>query len=87
MPNKRQITMLSGQEQKWEFALQKGLNVQALTDAAQLSYREIRLPHDWAVDCPFDRDMERGTDQGFRDRWGIGWYRTRINLAKDEQRE
>ena len=87
MGKKRHIIMLSGQEQKWEFALQKGLQVQALTltDAAQLSYREIRLPHDWAVDCPFDRDMERGMDQGFRDRWGIGWYRTRVNLAKDEQ--
>ena len=89
MGKKRHIIMLSGQEQKWEFALQKGLQVQALTltDAAQLSYREIRLPHDWAVDCPFDRDMERGMDQGFRDRWGMGWYRTRVNLAKDEQME
>ncbi len=89
MKNKRRMISLSGAGQKWEFALQKGLQIQALTltDAAQLSYREIRLPHDWAVDCPFDRDMERGTDQGFRNRWGIGWYRTRINLVKDEQLE
>lgn len=81
--------MLSEQEQVWEFALQKGLQVQPLTleQVKNLTYREIRLPHDWAIDCPFNREMERGMEQGFRDRWGIGWYRTTFTLDKNADKE
>lgn len=46
------------------------------------SYSEVRIPHDWAVDAPFNRGMEQGAAQGFRDRWGIGWYRCEIFLEE-----
>ena len=45
-----------------------------------LRFTSVRLPHDWAVDAPFDRNMVQGEDQGFRDRWGIGWYRRALRL-------
>lgn len=45
-----------------------------------LTFEPVNLPHDWAVNMPFDRKTEQGGPQGFRDRWGIGWYRKRLVL-------
>ena len=36
------------------------------------SWREVNLPHDWAVEGPFDKTAN--LSQGYRPR-GIGWYR------------
>lgn len=36
------------------------------------SWREVQLPHDWAVEGPFDKTAN--LSQGYRPR-GIGWYR------------
>jgi len=41
------------------------------------SWRELDLPHDWAVEGPFDEHAN--LSQGFRPR-GIGWYRRQFNL-------
>lgn len=38
------------------------------------------MPHDWAIERPFNRWMEQGTDQGFHDRWGIGWYYRKLEI-------
>jgi beta-galactosidase len=47
------------------------------------SFKEVQLPHDWAIDAPFDRNMKQGAAQGFRNRWSLGWYR--LNLPIDEK--
>lgn len=57
----------------WEFALGEPL---------EENYRKIFLPHDWAVSAPFNRNMDQGGAQGFRDRWGIGWYRRKLELQE-----
>jgi len=38
-------------------------------------FRDVTLPHDWAIEQSYNRNMQEGNSQGFRDRWGIGWYR------------
>lgn len=43
-------------------------------------WREISLPHDWAVSRHLNREMAQGGPQGFLDRWGIGWYRLSLSL-------
>lgn len=48
------------------------------------SFHPVELPHDWAIDLPFDRDMEQGEAQGFRNRFGIGWYRCAFELGRLE---
>lgn len=48
------------------------------------TYREVHIPHDWAVSVPFRREMEQGAAQGFRDRWGVGWYRCEIFLEEKQ---
>jgi beta-galactosidase len=46
------------------------------------SWRELDLPHDWAVEGPFDEHAN--LSQGFRPR-GIGWYRRQFNLDPQDQ--
>lgn len=43
-------------------------------------WRRIDLPHDWAIERPIKAGMPWGSDQAFRDRWGIGWYRKKVQL-------
>lgn len=57
----------------WEFTL---------GEPEEGSFAPVRLPHDWAVHAPVNRGMEQGEAQGFLDRWGVGWYRRKLELAK-----
>jgi beta-galactosidase len=49
----------------------------ANADYDDSEWRRVKLPHDWAVEGPFDADQNRG--QGYRPR-GIGWYRRYFKL-------
>lgn len=42
----------------------------------------MRLPHDWAIGTAFDKEMEEGASQGYRSRFGIGWYRKNLELPQ-----
>lgn len=57
----------------WEFTLDAD---------GKKGYRPVTLPHDWAISAPFCRDMDQGEAQGFRDRFGIGWYRRSLRLEE-----
>ncbi|WP_168120042.1 glycoside hydrolase family 2 TIM barrel-domain containing protein [Paenibacillus sp. HB172176] len=57
----------------WEFAL---------GEPQDQNFKPVHLPHDWAITAPVNRDMKQGTAQGFRERWGIGWYRKKLVLAE-----
>lgn len=57
----------------WEFAAGEPL---------EENYRSVILPHDWAVEAPFDRRMPQGGSQGFRDRFETLWYRRHLNLRE-----
>lgn len=61
----------------WEFALQRG--------EREPAYIPVSIPHDWAVSSPMNRDMEQGKEQGFFDRWGIGWYRRKLCMKKKDK--
>lgn len=61
---------------KWEFSL---------NDCKEEKFVEVSLPHDWAITAPFDRNMEQGEAQGFRKRWGIGWYKRSYYLKEKRQ--
>lgn len=52
------------------------------TELENLQFAEVDLPHDWAVSRPFNKVMEDGMSQGFRDRWGIGWYKKTLNIEE-----
>lgn len=45
-------------------------------------FRDVTLPHDWAIEAPFSQTMEQGLAQGFRNRWGIGWYKKKFTLKQ-----
>ena len=45
----------------------------AKPDFDDSAWREVRVPHDWGVDSPFDSDRPYG--DAFLDVTGVGWYR------------
>lgn len=55
----------------WEFTLKEPLDQH---------FAPVHLPHDWAIHAPVIKDMKQGEAQGFRDRWGVGWYRKRLAI-------
>ncbi|MBR4652429.1 MAG: DUF4982 domain-containing protein [Kiritimatiellae bacterium] len=42
------------------------------------AWREVRVPHDWGVDKPFD--SERPYGDAFLDVTGVGWYRIKLKI-------
>lgn len=57
----------------WEFTLKEPENH---------NFEPVHLPHDWAIHAPINRIMKQAEAQGFRDRWGIGWYRKNLEIAE-----
>ncbi|CAM4172461.1 beta-galactosidase GalA [Roseateles saccharophilus] len=54
----------------------------AAADFDDSGWRRLDLPHDWAVENPFDRD--ENVSQGYRAR-GIGWYRRYLQLPETDR--
>ena len=55
------------------------------TELEGLHFIEVDLPHDWAVERPFNKAMDEGGAQGFRDRWGIGWYKKILHIEEKKK--
>ena len=64
---RKEIELMEG----WEFALETH---------GEKRFAPVDLPHDWAITAPIRKNMEQGEAQGFRDRWGIGWYLSLIHI-------
>jgi beta-galactosidase len=61
----------------WRFLL--GETDRALEcDLDDSDWQDVRLPHDWAIQCPTDPQMKQGKAQGFQRRAHVGWYRRRL---------
>lgn len=54
----------------------------AAADFDDSSWRRLDLPHDYAVESPFDRN--ENASQGYRAR-GIGWYRRYLHLPESDR--
>lgn len=70
----------------WRFALTNAGKTEKETldwnCPEEAAFREVALPHDWAIAAQIKEDAERGADQGYFDRWGIGWYRKDFELSE-----
>lgn len=47
------------------------------------SWRQLNLPHDWAIEGPFNIDYDGAT--GKLPYWGIRWYRKTIDLPQEDE--
>ena len=47
------------------------------------SWRQLNLPHDWAIEGPFKQEYFGGT--GKLPYWGVGWYRKHFDLPKTDE--
>ncbi|MER2057004.1 MAG: sugar-binding domain-containing protein, partial [Clostridia bacterium] len=67
-------------DRDWRFHLDEAIdaNFMGYDDRA---WREVTLPHDWAVEQPFDVRWSSGT--GYLP-GGIGWYRKHFFLSEEE---
>ena len=67
-------------DRDWRFHLDEAIdaNFMGYDDRA---WREVALPHDWAVEHPFDVRWSSGT--GYLP-GGIGWYRKHFFLSEEE---
>jgi beta-galactosidase len=66
----------------WKFA--KGDIPNAMeTDFDDSQWKDISIPHDWAIDGPFDPNGDGNTAKL---PWkGVGWYRSRISFPKSDE--
>lgn len=64
------------QLEKWQFALGEE------APRGREGWQEVRVPHDWVIGQNFDKDMEEGGPQGFRNRFGKAWYRCELPLEE-----
>ena len=46
-------------------------------------WRQLKLPHDWGIEGPFNPDLPGAT--GRLHWWGIGWYRKHFKVAASDQ--
>lgn len=46
-------------------------------------WRQLDLPHDWSIEGTFDKDNPAGNDGAYLPT-GIGWYRTKVKVKKEE---
>ncbi|MEI9998985.1 MAG: beta-galactosidase GalB [Verrucomicrobiota bacterium] len=49
----------------------------AQPDFDDRAWRELDLPHDWAIEGPF---VEHGNETGRRPYWGVAWYRKSFDV-------
>ena len=65
----------------WRFL--KGDASAAAPDFDDSSWPKVRVPHDWAIEGPFDEKDPTGQGGEFLAA-GVGWYRKHFILAKDQ---
>ena len=66
----------------WEFALRRGFDRMEKGEEVSLAFSPCFIPHDWAVTSPYDGEMPEGGQQGYRNRYGTGWYRRTLDIVK-----
>lgn len=66
----------------WQFHLTDGLTKAQSVDAIGDScWQDVRLPHDWSILHPFDRNAAPGNDGGYMPA-GLAWYRKDLDIKK-----
>ena len=56
----------------------------AMPEFDDSAWREVRVPHGWGVDTPFESDRPYG--DAFLDVAGVGWYRYKLRMENGELR-
>lgn len=66
----------------WKFHLTDSLTAGTPIEKIPVSkWQNVRLPHDWSIQKPFDRNAAPGNDGGYLPA-GLGWYQTNLKVGK-----
>lgn len=68
----------------WRFSLNSDVLENVRQDFDDSGWRELNLPHDWAIEGDFDQSNPSGTGGGALP-GGIGWYRKTFSLNSKDQ--
>jgi beta-galactosidase len=71
------MPVISGHQASYENAKAGAAHGAAAISFDDSEWREVDLPHDWAIEAPVDR--QANIAQGYRRR-GVGWYRRTLRL-------
>jgi beta-galactosidase len=74
--------VVSGHQPSYDNAKAGSSSGAASPEYDDSSWRQVNLPHDWAVEQPFDK--EANISQGYRKR-GMGWYRKYFRLGEGDR--
>ncbi|MHC4912477.1 MAG: beta-galactosidase GalB, partial [Planctomycetota bacterium] len=66
----------------WRFIKQDVKNAQAF-DFDDSNFRELNLPHDWAIEGPFTKEVS--FEGGYLPYPGVGWYRKAFTIPSDAE--
>lgn len=66
----------------WTFSLLDSLEIAFANDFDDSEWRNIRLPHDWSIEFPFDSVKGEGATGYLLG--GVGWYRKHFNISGQE---
>lgn len=75
------IQLTSDFEQEWRFIREDVPDAQR-PELDDSTWRTVRLPHDWSIEGPFDRNNPTGRGGAYLPA-GIGWYRKSFRLPAD----
>ena len=64
----------------WRFIKEDVKNAQAF-DLDDSNWRELNVPHDWAIEGPFTKEVSFGG--GYLPYPGVGWYRKAFTIPSD----
>jgi beta-galactosidase len=74
--------VITGHQPSYDNAKAGSSSGAASADYDDSSWKQVNLPHDWAVEQPFDKNAN--LSQGYRQR-GMGWYRKYFRLDTADQ--
>lgn len=80
-PSDGRIRLTDSFERDWKFIQQDAEEAQAV-DFDDSAWRTVRIPHDWSIEGPFDRDNPTGRGGAYLPA-GIGWYRKTFTLPAE----
>ncbi len=79
------VNQLTFRQQRERDEKRKQSGAMLSTELEPYAFAPVDLPHDWAVSSPFNKEMDDGISQGFRDRWGIGWYKKTVKIEEKKE--
>lgn len=76
-----EVSMRNAEGESVKLSTPQAVDAPAQPDFAEVGYKDVQLPHDWAIESPFLR--EEPNETGKLPWNGYGWYRKHMSVPAD----